>query len=245
MKDIRRNLVMLFLAALVALPLCAYDLVLNDGRVINFQKYRVEGDKLFYIGNDGKEVSISLTDVDLGRTRQLNVAATPPLELPGLKNPSEPTSANTPTSLAEIARKVRKSNPTTSKRVFTSEDFSQGDLSSDARTPNNGKTQDPSELKEMARQVLHELERETDQQAIQEILGADASIQFPERPSWEREVLFVRQKYLSTLRQCLSDRVSEREEMLRACDRFSSVKYDFESLGQKGRKLAANWKSAR
>jgi len=226
---------------LTALPVFAYEVALKDGRVIHFQKYRATETVLLFIDDQGREISIPLSSVDLDRTRELNSKENPPLNLPGLITRSASSDPDSQPSLGDIARKLRNGEPKATRRAYTTEDFRQAETDSGMQTHHEGKEQDLAKLKEKARQVLLDLERETDQQAIKEILGQDARIQFPERPSWESKILVVRQKYLPALVQCLSDRVSERLETLKACDRFDALKFEYESLGREGRKLAASW----
>jgi hypothetical protein len=53
----------------LAPSISAHQVALKDGRVIQFEKYRVADGALVYTGSDGKEAKIALADIDLGRTR--------------------------------------------------------------------------------------------------------------------------------------------------------------------------------
>jgi hypothetical protein len=91
----------------VAFPMFAYEVALKDGRIMKFGKYRVTERTLLYTDENGKEIAISLTEVDLDRTRQLNEQEAVPLNLPGLVLPSRTASQNAERSLAEIALQLR------------------------------------------------------------------------------------------------------------------------------------------
>lgn len=237
-----RNLGVFAIAILIAVPLFAYELALIDGRIVRFQKYRVAGDTLYYVGHDGKEVSLPIASIDLDRTRRLNASERPPLELPGIAAPAPPSNPGREPSLGEVARKLRRKEATGPKRVYTTDDFQ---LSSPAVQPGTAAApQDQAVLMERVRSVLHSMQRQTEQQAVQDALGTDlAEITFPERPRWEASFLAARRRYLSLLEQCLSNRRSEFEESRAACSRVSSAQYEVEALSREGRKLAADWKA--
>jgi hypothetical protein len=73
-KLFRILLGLLVILLMVAFPVFAYEVVLKDGRVIQFQKYRTTESALLYIDKQGEEVSIPLSD----RTRELNAKENPP-----------------------------------------------------------------------------------------------------------------------------------------------------------------------
>src|SRR6266850_1124607 len=123
--SMKRHRVLLGLLLLVSLapPLYAYRIALKDGRVVHFEKYRVNEEELFYIGDDGKETAIPLNNIDVDRTRQLNAQEPVPLDLPGMATSSSKQNQNTEPSLGEIARKTKKDEKgATTKRVFTDDD---------------------------------------------------------------------------------------------------------------------------
>jgi hypothetical protein len=228
---------------LVALPVFAYEVALKDGRVIQFQRYRASESALLYIDGQGKEISIPLGSIDLDRTRELNSKENPPLNLPGLITASASGTADSQPSLGDIARKLRKDESKGTKRAYTTDDLqSTGvDTRGQALSTENGK--DPSKDREKLSQLLHLLERTTDRQAFELILGKDADVQFPNRPAWESEVLVARLNYISNLKQCLSDRVSEIEQTFRACGQYKNFGAEYNSLSREGRERAALWKS--
>jgi hypothetical protein len=91
----------------VALPLFAYEVVLKDGRIIKFDKYRVTERTLLYTDENGKEIAIPLSEVELDRTQQLNDQESDPLSLPGLVLHSRGVAQAEEPSLAEIALQLR------------------------------------------------------------------------------------------------------------------------------------------
>lgn len=210
---------------------------------MKFQKYRASGTALLYIDDKGKEISIPLSSVDLDRTRELNAKENPPLNLPGLIESSDSGATNNQPSLGEAARKLRENRPQTTKRIYDNADFQSTSVDIQGQTPNKDNRPDPRKVREKWSQLLHLMERFTDQEALESILGKDADVRFPNRPAWERELLTERLKYLSSLRQCLSDRVSEIEQTYGACGQFKKFGAAYDSLSREGRARAALWKS--
>jgi hypothetical protein len=242
-KSARTFLGILAILLLVPVLVFAYEVVLKDGRVIQFQKYRASETALLYIDDQGTEISIPLSSVDLDRTRELNAKENPPLNLPGLTKSSDSSATENHPSLGETARKLRKNGPQTAKRVYDNTDLQSTSVDAQWQTLNKEIGEDPRKNRDKLSQQLHQLERFTDQQAIEVILGKDVIVQFPNRPAWESKMLAERLKYLSSLRQCLSDRVSEHDEMQRACGQYNNFKAEYDSLSQEGRARAADWKS--
>ena len=106
-KSVRIFSGLLLILFVLALPAFAYRVALKDGRVVKFRKYRVTENTLLFIDEDGKEIAIPLSDVDLDRTRQLNEKEDVPLNLPGLVPSSQGAAQLAEPSLAEIALQVR------------------------------------------------------------------------------------------------------------------------------------------
>src|ERR1700687_1992295 len=94
MKLARTFLGILAILLLVAVPVFAYEVALKDGRVIQFQKYQASELSLFYIDDQGKEISLPLSSIDLDRTRELNAKENPPFNLPGLITTSSSANPN-------------------------------------------------------------------------------------------------------------------------------------------------------
>lgn len=97
-----------------------YKLALKDGRVFEFQKYRVAGGTLYYAKDTSVETAMPLDSIDLERTRQLNASADPPLNLTEA-TPVKAVAAEA--SLADAARRLRKKGPSTAKRSLTNDDL--------------------------------------------------------------------------------------------------------------------------
>jgi len=125
------------LVALFSLLACgsvfAYQLAMKNGSLVQFQKYRVEGEKVIYSDASGKEVSVPLADVDLERTKALNANETSSLDLssPAAK-PAENASAgpagpsDESQSLGDAARALRKdgkAHAAAQKRSYTDDDM--------------------------------------------------------------------------------------------------------------------------
>jgi hypothetical protein len=123
MKKLIRFLVFVGLIAAMASPTSGHQVALKDGKIIKFQKYRATETHLSYVDENGKEISVLLSDIDMERTRQLNASENPPLDFPGLASAaSQGTSVGQP-SLGQIARNLRKNKPEPAKHAFTTDDF--------------------------------------------------------------------------------------------------------------------------
>jgi len=227
----------------VTLPLFAYEVALKDGQVIQFQRYRASETALLYIDDQGKEISIPLDSINLDRTRELNAKENPPLNLPGLIKSSDSGATNNQQSLGETARKLRANRPQTAKRIYDNADFQSTSVDIQGQTLNKDNRPDPRKDREKLSQLLHLMERFTNQEALESILGKDADVRFPNRPAWERELLAARSNYLSNLKQCLSDRVSEIEQTYKACGQYNKFEGEYDFLSREGRARAALWKS--
>ena len=94
-------------------------------------------------------------------------------------------------------------------------------------------------------QFLRKTENLTEQQYADRMLGADlAEVQFPGRSSWQTKLYAEHQEYVDDAKLCISDRVSDigrRQDG--ACSRLDSDKHAVQSLREKGKALAQEWKS--
>jgi hypothetical protein len=84
-------------------PVFAYEIALKDGRVIKFEIYRVTEGSLLYINENGRQITVPLSDLDLDRTQQLNSQEAVPLVLPGAAPPSRRSPQTAAPSLADTA----------------------------------------------------------------------------------------------------------------------------------------------
>jgi hypothetical protein len=248
-KLVRIFLGFLPILLLGAFPVFAYEVALKDGRIIQFQKYRVARDKLYYIAADEREQSVQLITIDVERTRELNAKEVVPLELPGLvaQARSETTDSQA-ASLGEIARQLRAKRvaeeqiPT--KHTYSSDDFAPAEPTEEVMTPASGVQGNFQTWRAMAvrfQAQYHAMEIEPQQEAIKRPLGSYSESKFPERDSWERRFLAVRGNFLRTLQMCMSDRPSDSEEKPKACSRAVSQQYDYDTLQREGLKLAMYW----
>jgi|HubBroStandDraft_2_1064218.scaffolds.fasta_scaffold36288_2 hypothetical protein len=142
-KLIRIFLGLLPILLLGASPVSAYEVALRDGRIIQFQKYRVAQDKLYYIAADEREQSVPLITIDVERTRELNAKEVVPLELPGLAaQASSETTDSQASSLGEIAPQLRvkrvAEENVPSKRTYSSDDFASAEPTEEVMTPASG-----------------------------------------------------------------------------------------------------------
>jgi hypothetical protein len=205
--------------ALFVLLLCpslqAYQLAMKDGRTLEFQKYRVEGGKVFYTDASGKEASVALSEVDLERTKTLNAKETLPLDLSSTGsadgkpavNSATGQAANTPDepSLGDAARKLRqqgKAHPTSQKRRYTDEDVqgpasgglptlktAAGDQKSDgapsAQKAEEKKEDQEQEITEQDVAEYYDLDREQTARGILNYAKLPPDTPFPDRADWE------------------------------------------------------------
>jgi len=251
MRALWAGIVAIAFAGLLAPPVGAHQVALKDGRVIQFEKYRVADGSLVYTGSDGKEAKIALADIDLTRTRQLSAADVPPLDLPGLANPE--TTLSSDQSLGAIARKVRpKDTSVTGQRVFTDDDVAH---SSESATPQASRPQ-PTTADEY-RNSLKKLETWVNdtaslkpRQLSETVAGA---ITFPGRDEWEQRLYNQLQVLASAVRsgsnaiQWMADapttteRASARLAVDKALDDVRLQQNLYDQLVAEGAKRAADW----
>jgi hypothetical protein len=227
-------------AALVicaVVPLHAYELVLKNGKIVHFQKYRVDGQELRYVDADGKEGSIFLSEVNMDRTRDLNAKEWPALELPGLSNQKNGDRAvvEPQPSLGEIARKLREKGrvqtPVTSKRTFTNDDiqgsFPWSDMGPGDNWESSRNGANNSSIDTM-RQFFN-LDRVTLGRAILSMARIDVEIHFPERSDWEFSLYDAKQEMVHESLQATAHPNDVQEQKL-AEKRVN----DFESIAGRG-----------
>lgn len=193
MSILKRCALMGWIAILV-LPLSAHQLVLKDGRIIKFDKYRVTETTVLYVDADGKEIAVPLRGVDLERTQQLNAQESVPLKLPGMVSPASGVNDEAP--LGDTARKAKGKDKTATKRVYTNDDFPEAvaedsgqDALSDKKlsaSENEVKTQAQIEkyIKENEK-LFADLRSKTTRQLANEITNGVA---FPGHERWEEDL---------------------------------------------------------
>ena len=158
-----------------------------------------------------------------------------------------------PGSLADAARQARAKKPaatTKDKRIYTDDDLDQGTPSTEKPAADHPATSASNERErfrawkasaEQYRGVLHAMEAEPEQEAIRDALSGFADSKFPQRDSWERRFLAARAVFLRGLQLCMSDRASDSDAKMAACDRAPSQEAAYESLKREGLKQASYW----
>lgn len=222
MKALLKPCVILMLGLFVASPLCAYQLALKNGSVVQFQKYRVDGDKVIYVDSAGKEVSVALADVDTEKTKSLNAKETPPLDLTGAAAKSAGTAtavSDEPQSLGDAARAMRqqgKAHATAQKRTFTDDDVSHG--AGDGLQPiqagakpaqsgagaqdgksSGGSTNTSAAQRELTDQQVSEyydLGREETARAVLAHFKVPPDTPFPDRSEWEARLFEGKKEWI-------------------------------------------------
>jgi hypothetical protein len=257
-----RFLVATLLAILLVGSVYAYRVALKSGKVIEFQKYRTTENALLYADDQGREVIVPLDTIDLDRTRTLNSAETPALELPGMQTKDLSKTAEQQPSLGDLARKVTKGSGGSVKRVFTDDDVAHsGPRDAAAATPQQAAaTFDDSEafanlLAEKTARQLGELEA--------------GEIQFPGRDKWETKLFDQKEKLVKATRtgvdagrrymQVLSEQGSKMssptpDEQLRIQEAKTALngqisnirteRYRFDQIVNEGVRAASEWKRA-
>ena len=230
---------------LAASSLFAYDVLLKNGFVIHFQKYRVADGRLFYVTDGGKEDSVLLSDINMDATHEMNTKADPPLQLPGLNAAKVASGSQTSASLGDLARQMRPKNGNTeSRRVYTNDDF-HSSPGPTAQVEVSKGSSNWSATRARMEEYLRGRSGDTEQEFASEALGRDlANVQFPYRAAWQSDLYRAHQKYIADGRLCISDRVSDAAAAQNAaCARLNLDEYEIESLQKKGREAAEAWKS--
>jgi len=197
------------LLMMVGAPLYAYRVALKSGEVIEFRQYRATETALLYVDDQGREVSVPLSSIDMDRTRKLNSGESPTLDLPGMPAQDPSTKSEPQPSLGEVARRVTKSAPNGPvKHVFTDDDVvHSGITADDALSAGNS---DPDSWQDRLRSMkatVDSLENTDANSLARKVLG-HLDIDFPGRRAWEEE-LFSRRGAVSTALQNASKQYEE------------------------------------
>lgn len=240
---LQRTAIVLSVMFSITPVLFAYDVVLKNGLVIHFQKYRVAEDKLFYTIDSGKETSVPLSEINIRATDQLNRTEEPPLNLPGFREDSTTPAANqVGAPLGDIVKHAQPRNRNVeTRRVYTNDDFRS---SSPPAMRNEASKSDTTLSHEKIGQGLQEVATYTEQEFANMALGSELSnYEFPGRAEWQSRLYAARQSQIADLRLCISDRVSDNNGAQgTACSRTNSNKYKVESLQDEGRGAAQAWR---
>ena len=184
---------------------------------------------------------------------QAQSANSSPTPAPAASQQEQKPATVQPGSLADAARQARAKKPAatpTDKRIYTDDDLDQGMPSTEKPATDHPPTPASSERErfrawkasaEQYRGVLHAMETEPEQDAIRDALGSFADSKFPQRDSWERRFVAARGVFLRGLQLCMSDRASDSDAKMAACDRVPSQEGAYESLKREGLKQASYW----
>jgi hypothetical protein len=239
---IQRTAIVLAIMLFIAPVLFAYNVVLKSGLVIHFQKYRVSEDKLFYTADNGKEMSVALSEINIQATNQLNGEEEPRLNLLGFRrNSTTPTANQAGVPLGDIVKQIQPRNPNPDgKRVYTNDDFPE---SSPSTTSDASAESDTTSPHKKSRPDLQEMATYTEQEFANIALGRKLkTCEFPGRGEWQRRLYAARESQIADLRLCNSDRVSDDNGAQRvACSKKDSDRNKVESLKDEGRTAAQAW----
>jgi hypothetical protein len=179
----------LAISLLTAVPACAYTIALKDGRLIQFQKYRVTNTALLYMDDQGSEVSVGLDAIDLDRTRELNSKENPPLSLEDLIKISKSKNPDDQPSLGEIARSVRKKDASAARgRVFTNDDVAPASPTTTGTLQTEPASSDTWHDRLNAfRATVGPLENMDASSLARTVLG-NLDVDFPGRRTWEEQL---------------------------------------------------------
>ena len=222
-------------------PLLAYQLAMKDGRIVEFQKYRIEKESVVYTAADGKETSVPLAEVDLERTKALNAKETPPLDLsPAPAAGASPAAgpAEEP-SLGDTARNLRqqgKAHAASLKHKFTDEDMTHP-ASADPATeetdanaaPGSGtqggkpakstgtKSTQRKEVTDAQISEYYDLGRTETANAVLEMADLPPDTPFPDRSEWEARLYEGKKEWVPEYVHC-----KEHPDDEAACNEFAT-----------------------
>jgi len=187
----------LFLLSLSAVPAFAQKVATKDGKVIQFRSYRITEEKLLYVNEGGKEVSLSISDIDLVRTQELNTNEASPLILPGM--PSSAKNANAESSLGELARKTRANQKSSvTKNIYTDDDVAH--TSKIDGQPALPSTEDFRSRIGRAQKALDQWREKKPRELSDGVVGEN---QFPGRDNWEQRLYQQKEKMIAAAQACL------------------------------------------
>jgi hypothetical protein len=265
-KVVREFFKCLAILLFVSLPVFAYSVVLKDGRVIQFQKYRVVEATLLYIDDKGKEISLPLDSIDLVRTHQVNVGQNPPFDLPGPATAAPSEKCEEQSSLGELARKYRKVERGTTKRIYTTDDISSSSVTTGEEASPKGS--DPDAWRQRLDSVRKKMApfEDIDSAELARLALGNLNVDFPGRKEWEEQLFEQKQMILHLVQdaeRAFQEYQETRDTMIQvkgltkgeednyeqarkrleqAIDRAQAQAYKLDSLINDGKKRAATWK---
>ena len=212
-----RILLGLILITFMAVPMFAHRIALKDGKTVQFEKYWATETILFCTDADGKETAITLAEIDLDRTQQLNAQEPVPLDLPGL-TPVGGTNGQGP-SLTELARQQKnKTSGSAAKRVLTDDSV----LHSSPEVPVAQAV--PTEATnvigtEPMQKIVDKFANKSQTQLANDVVG---DIQFPGRDAWEQKLYGQAQRVLRFAQSTL-DRTKKLETLTDPTERSTTL----------------------
>ncbi len=187
----------LLLLALCVTPAFAQKVVTKDGKVIQFKSYRVSEERLWYINEESKEGSLSIIDIDLARTQELNANESSPLVLPGMTGTTK--NANAEPSLGELARKTRANQkPSVTKNVYTDDDVAHG-----SEIDGKATSASPEDFGSRISRAQKALDQWKDKRPRELSDGVVGENQFPGRDNWEQKLYQQKEKMIAAAQACL------------------------------------------
>ncbi len=227
------------LTTLCSVRLYAHQVALKNGFVVHFQKYRLAANNLYYLGDDGKEVSVPLSTINMELTQQLTAAEKTPLKLPGMSATKATNGDGQPPSLGELAQRLRSGDAkTTNQRVFTDDNFSHT-VSADA-LPGAPSTKNAETTFHDAEAAISKLEDKTEKELGNDVAG---DTQFPRRSVWEGKLYAEKQQVIAAARDVLAVAKSNATDGVKnsALSKFNWEMEKYNDLKAEGIGQAADW----
>jgi hypothetical protein len=187
----------LFLVGVCVFPVAGQKVATKDGKIIQFRSYRVTEKRLLYIDENGKESAVSISDIDLTRTHELNVNEESPPILPGMTGPAK--SADAEPSLGEMARRTRASQKlNATKHVYTDDDVAHAARADEAAT--SPAPQDFGSRVGKAQKAIDQWREKTPRGLSDGVVDQN---QFPGRDNWEQRLYQQKEKMITAAQACL------------------------------------------
>lgn len=188
---------LLIFLGLSVIPAFAQKVVTKDGKIIQLKSYRITQEKLLYVDERGKEASLSISDIDLARTQELNRNETSPVILPGMPNSAK--NSNAESSLGEQARKSRANQKSSlTKNVFTDDDVAHA--SEIDGQPASPSLEDFRSKIGRAQKAIDQWKEKTPRELSDGVVGQN---QFPGRDNWEQRLYQQKEKMIAAAQACL------------------------------------------
>jgi hypothetical protein len=217
------------LAALFSPAVSAHQIALKNGRVIQFQDYRVTAQALLYTDSSGHSVKVALSDIDLDRTRELSAGDNPPLDLPGLTISKQLQTNTSILSLGDVARKNRTNDAqATGKRVWTSDDFS---LAGETATTASTETDQADATATL--QKFRLLGKEELGAAVLKMSNVP-DVDFPTRKDWEERLFAAKRTWLDQLDRMESHKDSSQDARDTETRLAQGARQSFERISREG-----------